>query len=228
VITVQQISKSFDGVAAVTDVSFDVAPGEAVALVGASGSGKTTVLRLIAGLETPDRGSVILGGRVVSTKDWVCPPYERGIGMVFQKPALWPHMTLAQNIAFGISGDSKSAAEQRLRTLLRLTHLEGLEQRYPHQVSGGEAQRASLARALASSPAILFLDEPMAGLDEDLVKSMIELLHEVRRTTGVTVIYVSHHLDEAREVTGRVLVLARGRLSYDGAWERMRLAGGLT
>jgi ABC-type sulfate/molybdate transport systems ATPase subunit len=228
VISVQGISKSFGVVAAVADVSFDIARGEAVALVGASGSGKTTVLRLVAGLETPDCGTVAIGGRVVSRKDWSCPPHERGIGMVFQKPALWPHMTLAQNIAFGISGENKSAAGQRLHTLLRLTHLEGLEARYPHQVSGGEAQRASLARALAPSPAILFLDEPMAGLDEDLVKSMAGLLHEVRRATGVTVVYVSHHLDEARAVTSRVLVLAHGRLVYDGDWEHMRVDGGAT
>ncbi len=222
-ITVRDISKSFDGVAAVSGVSFHVAPGEAVALVGPSGGGKTTVLRLIAGLEEPDTGTIEIHGRLVSRNGCVRPPHERGIGMVFQKSALWPHMTLAQNIAFGIARETQSEAGDRLREVLTLTHLEGLEHRYPHQVSGGEAQRASLARALAPRPSILFLDEPMAGLDWELVASMIELLNEVRRTTAVTVIYVSHDLDEARAVTDRAIVLARGFIKHDGPWQSMQM-----
>lgn len=222
-ITVQDISKSFGGIAALLAVSFHVMPGEALALVGPSGGGKTTILRLIAGLEEPDRGTIAIGGRLVSRKGLVHPPHERGIGMVFQKPALWPHMTLAQNIAFPLASKPQSAGAERVREILRFTHLEGLEHRYPHQVSGGEAQRASLARALAPRPAILFLDEPMAGLDWDLVSSMIELLNEVRRATGVTIIYVSHDLDEARAVTDRVIVLASGRVKHDGPWNSIHV-----
>jgi len=135
-------------------------------------------------------------------------------------------MTLAQNIGFGIPGMAAREAHDRLRNLLRLTGLEGLERRYPHQVSGGEAQRASLARALASSPSILFLDEPMAGLDWELVKSMVDLLYEVSHSTGTTIIYVSHDLDEARAVTSRVIVLARGHINYDGRWENMPMERG--
>lgn len=220
------VSKCFDHVAAVSGLRFCVNQGEAVALVGPSGCGKTTVLRLIAGFELPDAGTITIRGRLVSRKGWACPPHARGIGMVFQKPALWPHMTLAQNIRFGISGMAAAAARDRLRSLLRLTQLEGLEHRFPHQVSGGEAQRASLARALAPGPSILFLDEPMAGLDWELVKSMEQLLHEVRRSTGATIIYVSHDLDEARAVTDRVIVLAGGQLKYDGCWEGMPMGRG--
>ena len=225
-IVLEGVSKSFDGVAAVCGLRFCVNKGEAIALVGPSGCGKTTVLRLIAGFELPDEGTITIQGRLASRKNWACPPHVRGIGMVFQKPALWPHMTLAQNIGFGIPGMAAREAHDRLRNLLRLTGLEGLERRYPHQVSGGEAQRASLARALASSPSILFLDEPMAGLDWELVKSMVDLLYEVSHSTGTTIIYVSHDLDEARAVTSRVIVLARGHINYDGRWENMPMERG--
>lgn len=227
-IVIDGVSKSFDGVTAVSGLSLRVNKGEAVALVGPSGGGKTTALRLIAGFELPDEGTITIQGRLASRKNWACPPHERGIGMVFQKPALWPHMTLAQNIGFGISGMAAPMADDRLRNLLHLTHLEGLGHRYPHQVSGGEAQRASLARALAPSPSILFLDEPMAGLDWDLVENMIELLHEVRCTTDMTLVYVSHDLEEARAVTDRVIVVAHGQVRYDGTWDGIQMGRGLT
>lgn len=220
-IALEGVSKSFDGASAVSGVSFCVDSSEAVALVGPSGGGKTTMLRLIAGFELPDEGMISIGGRLASRKDWACPPHQRGIGMVFQKPALWPHMTLAQNIRFGVAGMSKPIADDRLREMLCVTQLEGLAHRYPHQVSGGEAQRASLARAFAPSPPILFLDEPMAGLDWELVRSMVDLLREFRRTTSVTIIYVSHDLEEARAVTSRVIMLVQGQIRYDGPWEGM-------
>jgi len=191
VIVIDGVSKSFDGVIAVSGLSLRVNKGEAVALVGPSGGGKTTALRLIAGFELPDEGTITIQGRLASRKNWACPPHERGIGMVFQKPALWPHMTLAQNIGFGISG-------------------------------------MAALMALAPSPSILFLDEPMAGLDWDLVENMIELLHEVRCTTDVTLVYVSHHLEEARAVTDRVIVVAHGQVRYDGTWNGIHMGRGLT
>lgn len=218
VIDLQNVSKRFDGIPAVSNVNFHVDAGEAVALVGPSGSGKTTLLRLIAGFEVPDDGQITLSGRTVSRKRWACPPHERGIGMVFQKPALWPHMTLAGNIRFGLSGLDKRQSEERFRRLVSITHLEGLEKRYPHQVSGGEAQRAALARALAPNPPILLLDEPMSGIDWELNREMIELIAEIRRQSGTTIIYVSHDLSEAQAVTDRVILLRRGEIAYAGSW----------
>lgn len=221
-IELSEVSKSFGDVAAVDRISLYIESGQAAAVVGPSGSGKTTILRLAAGLEVPDHGRIDIDHREVSHPGWACPPYTRGIGMVFQKPALWPHMTIGQNIAFAITGLSRQATRMRLEEMLRMTHLEGLGSRYPYQVSGGEAQRASLARALAASPSILFLDEPLSGLDWALADEMLDLLRDVKRNAGVTIIYVSHDLNEARSLTSRVVVLERGRVTYDGSWEGVR------
>lgn len=224
-IALQGVSKTFSGVPAVCEVTFEVAPGEAMALVGPSGSGKTTVLRLIAGLELPDRGNIILSGRLVSESGWACPPHERGVGMVFQRLALWPHMTVKQNVRFGLGGLRRAEADRRLHETLQLTCLEGLERRYPHQLSGGEAQRAALARALAPRPTILLLDEPLANLDPELNRRMIELIHAIRQQTGTTIVYVTHDILEAEAVTERVVILRRGRLERVGSWESVRQAG---
>ena len=139
--------------------------------------------------------------------------------MVFQKPALWPHMTLEQNIRFGLKGMSKASITERVEELVSLTHLNGLERRYPHQVSGGEAQRATLARAIAPNPDILFLDEPMTGLDHDLIAEMTRVLREIREKTRTTVMYVGHDFSEARAITDRVILLSHGEISYDGPWD---------
>lgn len=225
-ISLQDITKTFDGVRAVCGVSFEVAAGEAAALVGPSGSGKTTVLRLIAGLEVPDRGAIALNGRQVSRTGWTLPPHERGVGMVFQKPALWPHMPVARNVEFGLDGLTRPEADRRLRETLRLTCLEGLERRYPNQLSGGEAQRVALARALAPRPSILLLDEPLVGLDEELNRQMIDLIRTIRRELGTTIIYVSHYLAEAAAVTERVVVLRQGCVVRAGSWDSNRASAG--
>ena len=130
-IAMQSVSKAFDRVPALRHVTFEVTSGEAVALVGPSGGGKTTILRLIAGLEIPDSGDIILNGRLVSSSGWACPPHERRVGMVFQRPALWPHMTVTRNVRFGLVGLTRAEAEQRLNETLKLTRLAGLEQRFP-------------------------------------------------------------------------------------------------
>ena len=209
-IKLELVSKSFSGIKVLSDISFQVNNEEAVALVGPSGSGKTTILRLIAGFEVPDTGKITIGDRIVSWEGHACPPHERGIGMVFQKPALWPHMTLEQNIRFGLKGMSKARTIERVEELFSLTHLSGMEKRYPHQVSGGEAQRATLARAIAPNPDILFLDEPMIGLDNDLVAEITQLLREIREKTRTIVIYVAHDFNEARAITDHVLFLSQG------------------
>lgn len=218
-IALQSVSKTFNGMPAVCDVTFKVALSEAMALVGPSGSGKTTILRLIAGLEVPDSGSIILNGRLVSKSGWACPPHERGVGMVFQRPALWPHMTVTRNVRFGLGGLTQAEADQRLYETLRFTRLEGLEQRYPHQLSGGEAQRVALARAFAPRPSILLLDEPLASLDPELNRHIIELIHAIRQQTETTIVYVTHDVSEARALTDRVVVLRQGRVERVGGWE---------
>jgi iron(III) transport system ATP-binding protein len=226
-IKLESVSKSFNRTKVLSDISFAVGIGEAVALVGPSGGGKTTILRLIAGFEIPDSGKIIIGDRLVSWKGFACPPHERGIGMVFQKPALWPHMTLAQNIRFGLKGMTKAEVKKRLDELFHLTHLTGKEARYPHEVSGGEAQRAALARAIAPKPDILFLDEPMMGFDQDLVVEMTSVLRELRKETRTTIIYVSHDHSDVKAITDRVIFLSRGEISYDGCWDGLEAARSL-
>lgn len=218
-IKLELVNKSFNGNKVLSDISFHIDTGEAAALVGPSGGGKTTILRLIAGFEIPDSGEITIDDKIVSSKGYACPPHERGIGMVFQKPALWPHMTLAQNIIFGLKDLNRAATKERIEELLVMTHLKGMESRYPHQVSGGEAQRATLARAIAPKPGILFLDEPMAGLDYDLVVEMIDVLRALRSKNKTTIIYVSHDFNEVQVITERVILLSHGVISYDGPWE---------
>ncbi len=218
VIELTGVGRSIGGAALLRDVSFTVGAAEALGVIGPSGSGKSTLLRLLAGLDEPTAGRIAIDGRVVSEPGRVRPPWERGIGMVFQQPSLWPHMTVAENAAFGLCGLPKREAAGRLEAVLALTYLEGLEGRRPHQLSGGEAQRAALARAIAPRPRILLLDEPLSSLDPDLHASMVELFRRVRAETGPTVVYVSHDHAEAAAVTDRVIRLRRGRVEYDGGW----------
>jgi len=221
-IELQNVSKTLNSVFAVSDVTFQVTRGEAISLIGPSGSGKTTVLRLIAGLEVPDSGTIFLNGHLASKSGWACPPYQRGVGMVFQQPSLWPHMTVAQNVLFGLCNMARPEAEQRLHETLRLTRVEQLGHRYPHELSGGEAQRAALARALAPRPSILLLDEPMAGLDLELNQQMIELISTIRRQTVATIIYVTHNATEASSATDNVIMLRQGRVERIGDWASAR------
>jgi len=151
VIVVEGVTRTVGETTLVRDVSFAVGRGEALALIGPSGSGKTTVLRLIAGLDVPTAGRILIDGQIASEAGWACAPHLRGIGMVFQKPSLWPHMTVVQNVAFGLGGQPRREVERRLEEVLHLTRLVGLESRRPHHLSGGEAQRAALARAISQA-----------------------------------------------------------------------------
>ncbi len=211
-IVLEAVTKLFGEVWAVREVSFEVAAGESVALVGPSGSGKSTLLRLIAGLEVPDGGRIWLDGKVVGARGWSASPHRRCLGMVFQRPALWPHLTVLQNIRFGLGGLPRPEVEKRLRETIGLTCLEGLEGRYPDQLSGGEAQRAALARALAPKPSLLLLDEPLANLDPELGQKMIDLILQARIETGTTMLYVTHDPIEASALTDRTIRLRRGRV----------------
>ena len=216
VIELRGVERRIEGFWALAGVSFAVAPGEAVALVGPSGAGKSTILRLIAGLDRPTAGEVLLDGRISDE-----PPHKRGVGFVFQRPALWPHMSVAENVAFGLGRWPKALARERTGEMLDLMHVGDLARRRPHQLSGGEAQRVALARALAPGPRILLLDEPLAGLDPELHAEMLALFREISATARPALLLVTHDHDEGRAVADRVIRLERGRVVHDGSWSEM-------
>lgn len=197
---------------AVSDVSFSVQHGEILCLLGPSGCGKTTVLRAIAGFEPVVTGSVTLSGRLVSSPHVFIPPEERHVGMVFQEYALFPHLRVGHNIAFGLRHLPRARRQAVVADLLKLTGLTGLERRYPHELSGGQQQRVALARALAPQPVLLLLDEPFSNLDPDMASRMRQDLHDLLRRTKTTAVLVTHDHDEAFAMADRIAVLNQGRL----------------
>jgi iron(III) transport system ATP-binding protein len=211
-ISLRQVSKSFGEVKAVDEMTLDIAEGNHVAILGPSGSGKTTLLRLIAGLEMPDSGEIYIDDMLASTPKWTLEPHRRKLGFVFQTPALWPHMTVAQNILFGLHNESRDKAKERLREMLDLVSLIGMERRYPHQLSGGEARRVSLARTLAPGPKYLLMDEPLINLDMELKDRLLSIIKEAVRTTSACLIYVTHDKDEAEQVARKILIIRNGHL----------------
>jgi spermidine/putrescine ABC transporter ATP-binding subunit len=205
-----RVSKSYASVGAVEDVSLDIESGKFLTLLGPSGCGKSTTLRLIAGLITPDRGEVLIDGRAVTD----VPSHRRRVGMVFQNLALFPHMTVAQNVAFGLrmQGFGRTEREGQVRDGLALVKLSGLEDRLPRQLSGGQQQRVALARALVTRPTVLLLDEPFAALDRKLRLAMQDELRDLTRRTGTTAVFVTHDQDEALVLSDRIAVMNRGRI----------------
>src|SRR5262249_22478522 len=187
-------------------------------LLGPSGCGKTTTLRLIAGYLTPDAGSIRVGDRLVSTPGKVVPPEERGMGMVFQNYAVWPHKTVFENVAFGLRVRRIGAedARQRVAKVLDLVNLTGFESRYPNDLSGGQQQRVALARSLVVEPEILLLDEPLSNLDAKLRERMRWELKALQRRTGITFVYVTHDQGEAMALSDRIAVLRGGALLQEG------------
>lgn len=210
-ISVKDLSKMYQGGNALDGINFELPEGSRTAISGPSGSGKTTLLRLLAGLELPDRGEIHLDGVLASRAGWALPPHLRRVGMVFQSPALWPHMTLAENISFGIAGLPKPKSRERLEELLDSCALAGLENRYPDQISGGEARRAALARALAPSPSILLMDEPLTNLNPELKANLLELIRTATQEV-VTLIYVTHERQEAEYLCQEIWTLQKGKL----------------
>ena len=205
-----QVTKRFGDVVAVDDLSLTIQEGEFFSLLGPSGCGKTTTLRLIGGLETPDHGDILINGEVVNDQ----PPYERDSNIVFQNYALFPHLTVEDNIAFGLRLKSRRVAEPEVGKLvedaLRLVHLEGLGARRPNQLSGGQQQRVALARALVLRPKVLLLDEPLGALDRKLRKAMQIELRRIQHEVNITFIYVTHDQDEAMSMSDRVAVMRDG------------------
>jgi sulfate transport system ATP-binding protein len=213
-ITASAVSKRFGGFQALEDVSIEVPDSSLTALLGPSGGGKSTLLRILAGLETPDRGTVrIAGDDVTRTR-----PRERGIGFVFQHYAAFKHMTVAENIGFGLTirRQPKAAVRARVDELIQLVHLEGLASRYPAQLSGGQRQRMVLARALAVEPRVLLLDEPFGALDAAIRAELREWLRRLHEQIPVTTIVVTHDQEEALELADQIVVVHRGRVEQAG------------
>jgi iron(III) transport system ATP-binding protein len=214
VIRLERVSKRYGGgaVVALDQVSFSVGKGEIVALLGPSGCGKTTTLRLIAGFEAPDSGRIEIGGRTVASERVFIPPERRGVGMVFQDYALFPHLTVRQNIGFGLRHWDAEPRRLRIAEALDLVGLSELGGRYPHELSGGQQQRVALARALAPSPAVILLDEPFSNLDADMRAQMRQEVQRILRQAGTSAVFVTHDQEEALMIADRVGVLNEGRL----------------
>jgi iron(III) transport system ATP-binding protein len=215
------VTKRFGGVTAVLDSDLCVERGEFVALLGPSGCGKTTLLRLIAGFEQPDAGAIAIEDRPVAGPGRFVPPERRRVGIVFQDYALFPHLTVAENIGFGVSRSDRAG---RMLELLRLVGLSGFERRYPHELSGGEQQRVALARALAPRPSVVLLDEPWSNIDPLLRAAMRDELAEILRAIEVTVLFVTHDREEAFSIADRIALMRAGRVVQSGAPEEVYFA----
>ena len=211
-IRLENVVKTFNTFRAVRDVSLDIGSGELVALLGPSGSGKTTILRMVAGLEFVDSGNVYFGSENATE----IPVRDRGVGFVFQHYALFPHMTLGENIAFGmkVSKTRRTPQQIKLRVdeLLGLVQLNGLADRFPAQISGGQRQRVALARALAVDPKVLLLDEPFGALDANVRRDLRRWLREIHKTLGITTLFVTHDQEEALDLADRVVILNGGKI----------------
>jgi putrescine transport system ATP-binding protein len=214
-LTITDVSKAFGGVKAVDGVTLNIRQGEFFSLLGPSGCGKTTLMRMIAGFEQPDQGSIVIDGEEMAA----LPPYERPVNMMFQSYALFPHLSVAGNIAFGLKQQKRSAADIRARTdaMLAMVQLDGLADRKPHQLSGGQKQRVALARALARGPKVLLLDEPLGALDKKLRKETQIELKRIQAESGTTFVVVTHDQDEAMALSNRIAIMRAGRMIQIGA-----------
>ena len=207
------VQKRFGDVAAVLDFNLGAERGEFVSFLGPSGCGKTTTLRMIAGFERPTAGTIAIDGKDITNRS----PNQRNVGMVFQSYALFPNMTVAGNIGFGLRIRKRPQADidRRVGELLELIHLEGRGDRYPWQLSGGQQQRVALARALAIEPIVLLLDEPLSALDAKIRVALRHEIREIQRQLGITTIYVTHDQEEALELSDRIVVMSEGRIVFE-------------
>jgi iron(III) transport system ATP-binding protein len=218
-VTITGLTKRFGDVAAVAGLDLAVRPGELVALLGPSGCGKTTTLRLVAGFMAPDAGEIRVGDRVLSSPGAVIPPERRRMAMIFQSYALWPHMTVAQNVAYGLRFAKGPRAERsgRVDEMLRAVQLAGYGARYPGELSGGQQQRVAVARALVVEPEILLLDEPLSNLDASLREEMRFEIRRLHERFEITTLYVTHDQAEAMVISDRAAVIRQGRVVQIGA-----------
>ena len=213
-LTLTHIRKSFGQTQVVHDFDMSIEKGEFVSFLGPSGCGKTTVLRMIAGFETPSSGTIVINGRNQNE----LKPNQRNIGMVFQAYALFPNMTVRDNVAFGlkVAGAPKADIDSRVKEMLSLIHLEHLADRYPYQMSGGQQQRVALARALAPKPQVLLLDEPLSALDAKIRVSLREEIRMIQQQLGITTVFVTHDQEEALSISDRIVIMNAGRADQIG------------
>jgi iron(III) transport system ATP-binding protein len=211
-ITIDKVTKRFDSVEVIKEFSEVIADREFVTLLGPSGCGKTTMLRMIAGFEKPSSGEILIDGKVVSSAKTFMPPEKRGIGMVFQSYAVWPHMTVFENVAYPlkIAKLPKNEIRTKVEKVLRDVHLDDYAKRIPSQLSGGQQQRVALGRALVCEPRMLLLDEPLSNLDAKLRESMRFEIKEIQKKFAITVVYVTHDQTEAMAMSDRIIVLNEG------------------
>jgi iron(III) transport system ATP-binding protein len=223
-VSLRELTRRYGDVAAVANLSLDVKPGELVALLGPSGCGKTTTLRLVAGFLKPEAGEIWVGDRCLSSRIAVVAPERRRMAMIFQSYALWPHMTVTQNVAYGLrfkSGVARAERDRRVAEMLRVVQLAGYEQRYPGELSGGQQQRVAVARALVVEPEILLLDEPLSNLDANLREEMRFEIRRLHEEFGITTLYVTHDQAEAMVISDRIAVLERGRVAQIGTADEL-------
>ncbi|MCA1054389.1 ABC transporter ATP-binding protein [Rossellomorea aquimaris] len=213
-ITLQHINKSFEGQTVIHDMNLEINKGELVTFLGPSGCGKSTLLRTIAGLVTPEAGSISIDGRDVTNVS----PKDRGVGMVFQSYALFPNMNVFDNVAFGLKMKKmkKEEIHEKVMTILELVGLTGKEQAYPHELSGGQQQRVALARSIVVEPKVLLLDEPLSALDAQIRKNLQQLLRSIQQRLGMTMILVTHDQEEAMVVSDRIILLNNGEVEQEG------------
>jgi len=222
-VTLKGLTMRYGDVAAVQGLDLEVKPGELVALLGPSGCGKTSTLRLVAGFLTPESGEIWVGERCLSSARVVVPPERRRMAMIFQSYALWPHLTVTQNVAYGLRfhGVARADRERRVRDMLRVVQLEGYGSRYPGELSGGQQQRVAVARALVVEPEILLLDEPLSNLDANLREEMRFEIRRLHEQFGITTLYVTHDQGEALVISDRVAVLQHGRVAQIGTAQEL-------
>lgn len=213
-LTISQLSKSFNDTKVLTDVSLDIANGEFIAVLGPSGCGKTTLLRMIAGFEQADDGVIYVGDTLVTGKGQFLPPEKRRVGIVFQNYALWPHMTVNENVGYSlkIAKVEKAERERRVSEALKLVDLQGYGDRRPANLSGGQRQRVALARCLVAAPSLVLFDEPLANLDVHLRASMEDEFARFHKRTGTTIVYITHDQAEAMALADRIAVMDKGKL----------------
>jgi len=220
-LSIEGLKCAYQSQTVLTSVSFAIEPGEIACLLGPSGCGKTTVLRAIAGFIAPEAGEIRLGDQVISNADRVVPPEQRGMGMVFQDYALFPHLSIADNIAFGLGRMASSEKQRRIKEVLDLVELPDLSKRYPHELSGGQQQRVALARALAPDPRLLLMDEPFSNLDTDLRRQLSQEVRQILKRRGIAAIMVTHDQQEAFTLSDRIGILSAGRVQQWGTPEAL-------
>jgi iron(III) transport system ATP-binding protein len=231
ILRLEQVTKQYakTGVPAVNEVSFSLQQGDLLGLLGSSGCGKTTLLRMIAGFERPAAGTILLDDAVVASDRAWMPPEQRDVGMVFQDYALFPHLTVAKNVAFGLTHQSRKAphrftpkqVQELVADAIALVGLQGFDQRYPHELSGGQQQRVALARAIAPRPALILLDEPLSNLDVQVRLRLREEIRTVLKKTGTSAIFVTHDQEEALSISDWVAVMKQGRIEQLGRPEEI-------